>query len=87
MPKLSGKDTGKIKNVTAEVIKKMERGDNIAMDECKAEEFKEWLIENERSANTIDSYIRSVRQFFVLFLEVSKKNMIEFKQIKLSVKT
>lgn len=62
----------------------MERGDNITMAGCKAEEFKEWLIENERSENTIDSYIHSVRQFFSLFPEVSKKNMIEFKQIKLS---
>lgn len=52
--------------------------------ECKEEEFREWLIENERSENTIDSYMRSVKQFFELFPEVTKKNMIEYKKRKLN---
>ncbi len=52
--------------------------------ECKAEEFREWLIDNERSENTVDNYMQSVKQFFELFPEVTKKNMIEFKQQELS---
>lgn len=52
--------------------------------ECKAEEFREWLIENERSENTINSYMESVKQFFEMFPELTKKNMIEFKQRELS---
>ena len=51
--------------------------------ECKEEEFREWLIENERSENTVDNYMQSVKQFFELFPEVTKKNMIEYKQRKL----
>lgn len=54
------------------------------MAECKAEEFKEWLTDNERSENTIDNYMRSVQQFFSTFPELSKNNMIEFKKMKLS---
>ena len=53
------------------------------MEDCKVEEFREWLIESERSENTINNYIDSVKQFFEMFQEVSKKNMIEFKQRKL----
>lgn len=53
------------------------------MEECKAEEFREWLIENERSENTINNYMESVKQFFALYPEVTKKNMIDFKQQKL----
>lgn len=48
------------------------------------EAFREYLIENERSENTISSYTESVKQFFTMFPEVSKKNMIEFKQRKIS---
>ena len=44
------------------------------------EAFREYLIENERSENTISSYTDSVKQFFSMFTDVSKKNMIEFKQ-------
>lgn len=51
---------------------------------CKEEEFREWLIENERSENTISNYMESVKQYFAMFAEVSKKNMIEFKQRKLA---
>lgn len=61
----------------------MEKGDNGGV-ECKAEEFREWLIENERSENTINSYMESVKQFFEMFPELTKKNMIEFKQRELS---
>lgn len=54
------------------------------MEWCKEKEFREWLIENERSQNTIDCYMASVNQFFSMFSEVSKRNMIEFKQRKLA---
>lgn len=49
----------------------------------KEDEFREWLIENERSENTISNYLYSVKQFFALYPEVTKKNMIAFKQKKL----
>lgn len=61
----------------------MEKGDNGGV-ECKAEKFREWLIENERSENTINSYMESVKQFYDMFPELTKKNMIEFKQRELS---
>ena len=48
------------------------------------EAFREYLIENERSENTISSYTDSVKQFFSMFTDVSKKNMIEFKQRKIA---
>lgn len=54
------------------------------MEWCKEKEFREWLIENERSQNTIDCYMASVNQFFLIFPEVSKRNMIEFKRRKLA---
>uniref|UniRef100_UPI00402AA4A2 tyrosine-type recombinase/integrase n=1 Tax=[Ruminococcus] torques TaxID=33039 RepID=UPI00402AA4A2 len=51
--------------------------------ESKKEAFREWLIESERSDNTINAYMTAVNQFFSMFSEVSKKNMIEFKRQKL----
>lgn len=51
--------------------------------EQKIEDFKEWLIEKERSENTINNYIDSAKQYFTMFTEISKKNMIEFKQRKI----
>ena len=51
--------------------------------ECKAEEFREWLIENERSENTISAYMDSVKQYFEMFPEVSKKNMRLFMELML----
>lgn len=53
------------------------------MGECKIEEFEEWLIENEKSANTIDNYLYAVNQFFSEYNEVTKRNMIDFKKKKL----
>lgn len=61
----------------------MEKG-NCSNMEFKEEAFREWLIENERSKNTISNYIASVKQYFDMFPELTKKNMIEFKQRKLS---
>lgn len=41
--------------------------------ESKKEAFREWLIENERSENTINAYMYAVDQFFEMFTEVTKK--------------
>ena len=54
----------------------MEKGEQL-------EKFREWLLDNERAENTIDAYVRAATQFFEMFTELSKKNMIEFKKIKL----
>lgn len=48
------------------------------------EAFREWMIENEKSENTIDSYMMSARMYFEKYEELSKKNMIDFKQYLLS---
>lgn len=53
------------------------------MGGCKIEEFKEWLIENEKSENTIKNYMYAVNQFFSEYDEVTKKNMIDFKKKKM----
>ncbi len=50
------------------------------MGECKSEEFREWLIENERSENTIDNYMYAVKLYFSMFNEITKKNLIDFKK-------
>lgn len=49
----------------------------------KGEEFKQYLMNMERSPNTIDSYIRSVDIFFQKYPEVTKKNMLDFKSRQL----
>lgn len=53
------------------------------MEDGKIDSFKEWLIEKERSQNTIDTYVGAVKKYFSEFPEVSKKNMIAFKQARL----
>lgn len=58
----------------------MERRNYQAMRECKIEEFEEWLIENEKSPNTINNYLYAVNQFLSEFKEVTKRNMIDFKK-------
>lgn len=50
------------------------------MGECKIEEFEEWLIENEKSENTINNYLYAVKKFFSKHKEVTKRNMIDFKK-------
>lgn len=47
---------------------------------CEKEAFREWLMEKERAQNTIDAYMKSVDLFFSEFSEISKKNMLDFKQ-------
>ncbi len=44
-------------------------------------EFTEYLLEGERSENTIDNYLRAVRQFYEHFNEVTKANMISYKKM------
>ena len=44
------------------------------------EKFKEYLIENERSQNTIDRYLRVVRLYFNSYEELTKSNLIHYKQ-------
>ena len=48
------------------------------------EAFREYMIDNEKSENTINSYLCSIRIFLKEYGEVSKKNMIEFKNDQLS---
>lgn len=51
--------------------------------EEQLEAFREYLIDNEKSDNTIDNYMYAVNQFFAEYDEVTKRNMIEFKKKKL----
>jgi integrase len=48
--------------------------------ERKIEEFKDYLLEKERSQNTIESYMQSINMFYRMFGELNKKNMIEYKR-------
>lgn len=50
------------------------------MADGKIEAFREYLIENEKSDNTINTYIDSLKKYFTLFPEVTKPNMIEYKR-------
>ena len=47
----------------------------MAADEIEA--FREYLIEDEKSDNTIDNYIYAADIFLQKYGEVNKKNMIE----------
>lgn len=53
------------------------------MAETEVERYGEYLRDNERSENTIDSYCRSVNIFFSQYSELSKKNMLDFKRWQL----
>ncbi len=53
------------------------------METEKVKEFKLYLIDLERSENTIDSYMRSVGIFFERYDEVNKENMLDFKKWQL----
>lgn len=46
---------------------------------AKIEEFRSYLMDKERSENTIDNYITSVDIFFTRYNELNKKNMLDFK--------
>lgn len=51
--------------------------------ERRLEAFREYLMEKERSENTIDNYITSVSIFFKKHDTLSKKNMLDFKRWQL----
>ena len=53
------------------------------METEKIKEFRAYLMDLERSKNTIDNYIRSVSIFFEKYHEVSKANMLDFKKWQL----
>lgn len=46
----------------------------------KSKKFELWLYENEKSANSIDSYMYSVKLFFQKYNKLTKANMIDFKR-------
>lgn len=48
--------------------------------EAQLESFREYLIEDEKSENTIDNYIYAVSLFLTMYGELNKKNMIDFKK-------
>ena len=48
------------------------------------EGFRNYLYEEELSRNTIDCYMLSLRQFSEHFSEITKANLIEFKQMLIS---
>ncbi len=47
------------------------------------EEFRQWMLDRELSENTIDVYMQSVKQYFSMYPELSKKNMIAYKKVML----
>lgn len=53
------------------------------METKKSEAFKLYLMDLERSDNTIDSYMRSIAIFFEKYKEVNKTNMLDFKKWQL----
>lgn len=48
--------------------------------EEQLEAFREYLIEDEKSSNTIDNYIYAAKIYFSMYEEINKKNMIDFKR-------
>ena len=52
--------------------------------EEQLESFRDYLIEDEKSNNTIDNYIFSANLFLSKYGELSKKNMIEYKKYVVS---
>ena len=46
----------------------------------RIEEFRDYLLDKERSPNTIESYMQSINMFYRMFDELNKKNMIEYKR-------
>lgn len=53
------------------------------MENEKIEEFRSHLMNMERSENTIDGYIRSVKIFYQKYNNISKENMLNFKKWQL----
>lgn len=53
--------------------------------ESRTEEFKKHLTNLERAASTIESYTAAVNAFYGKYDEVTKENMIDFKQWQMSL--
>ena len=53
------------------------------MEMDRIKEFKLYLMDMERSENTIDSYMHSVNIFFKRYNELSRENMLDFKKWQL----
>lgn len=53
------------------------------MENSETEAFSEFLMDKERSQNTIAAYVKAVELFFEDFKELNKKNMLEFKQLQI----
>ena len=51
--------------------------------EKQLEAFREYLMDKERSGNTIDNYLTSASIYFDRYQELSKKNMLDFKRWQL----
>lgn len=49
------------------------------------DDFKQYLSDQERSPETVASYTTSVKKFFEAYDELSKENMLAFKQMQLSL--
>lgn len=52
--------------------------------EEQLESFREYLIEDEKSNNTIDNYIFSANLYLSMYGELNKKNMIDYKKYVVS---
>lgn len=48
-------------------------------DQENLEKFKLYLMENERTRNTIDTYMHSIKEFFKEYDTLCKENMLAFK--------
>ena len=51
--------------------------------EEKIKAFRNYLIEEERSANTIDCYLKALKQFFEKYDDVTKENLLDFKRCQM----
>lgn len=50
------------------------------MGKCEIEKFIDWLTDKELSQNTIDVYSYAVKEFFELYKELTKRNLIDYKR-------
>lgn len=48
--------------------------------EEQLEAFRDYLMEDEKSSNTIDNYMYAANIYFSMFEDINKKNMIDFKK-------
>lgn len=46
----------------------------------KIKKFEQWLFEQEKSENTIDSYMFSVKNYFNYYADLNKTNLIDWKR-------